>query len=203
MPQPPALTTASPGSASAMRLGVRRRGRGGAPGARLAVAGQRPHGHRDTATPIPMDDVAPCGHGSERERLLAEGVAVQGDQRVAALEDERVHDVAHRRAAGVLERVPQVAGHGVAVGVRLEIGPHAVAEHLGARCAARACAGRRSPSRRSARRTCPRPPWAARPGTRSGGSGAGRRRPGPPRGRARSRPSGPTTGGRRRRRASP
>ena len=50
---------------------------------------------------------------------------------MTALQNERVHDVADRCAAGVLERIPQVAGHGVAVGVCLEIGPDAVAEHLG------------------------------------------------------------------------
>ena len=48
-----------------------------------------------------------------------------------ALEDEGVHDVAHRRAAGVLERVPQIGGDRVAVGVRLEVRAHAVAEHIG------------------------------------------------------------------------
>ena len=79
-----------------------------------------------------MDEVAPGGNRPQREGLLAEGIAVQRDQRVAALQNERVHHVAHRRAAGVLECVPQVTGHRVAVGVGLEIGPHAVAEHLGA-----------------------------------------------------------------------
>ena len=46
------------------------------------------------------------------------------------LKDERVHDIVYGCAAGVLECIPQVAGHRVPVGVRLQIGPHAVAEDL-------------------------------------------------------------------------
>ena len=50
---------------------------------------------------------------------------------MAALEDEGVHDVAYGRATRFLQRVPQVGGHRVAVGVRLEVGAHAVAEDVG------------------------------------------------------------------------
>ncbi len=55
---------------------------------------------------------------------------MQGHERVAALQNERVHHVAHRCAARVLERIPQVAGDRVGIGVGLEVGTHAIAEHL-------------------------------------------------------------------------
>ena len=60
----------------------------------LAAERQRPHGDGDA--PLRPDGRRLAGgHGSQREGLLAEGVAVQGDERVAALQDERIHHVAH------------------------------------------------------------------------------------------------------------
>jgi hypothetical protein len=46
-----------------------------------------------------MDDVDPSGTGTEGEGLLAQVSPLQRDQRVAALQDERVHHVAHGFAA--------------------------------------------------------------------------------------------------------
>ena len=63
--------------------------------------------------------------------MLIERVAVQRDQGMPALEDEGVHDVADRLAARFFQRVPQVGGDGVGVGVRLEVRAHAVPEDLG------------------------------------------------------------------------
>ena len=56
------------------------------------------------------------------ERLLLEphlvGVrARKGDEREAALKHPRVHHGPHRRTAGLLYRVPQIGGLGVAIGV--------------------------------------------------------------------------------------
>ena len=63
--------------------------------------------------------------------MLVERVAVQRDQGMPALEDEGVHDVAHRLTARFLQRVPKVGGDRVGVGVGLEVRPHAVPEDLG------------------------------------------------------------------------
>src|SRR3546814_12105350 len=55
---------------------------------------------------------------------------VDPHQRVAALEDPRVHDAAHRLARGLLDRVPEVGGLGVRVAVSLHVATDALAEGL-------------------------------------------------------------------------
>jgi hypothetical protein len=58
-------------------------------------------------------------------------VAAHREERIAGVEDPVVHDRGDRLAGGLTERRPQIAGVGVAVGVRAEILPDAVAEDGG------------------------------------------------------------------------
>jgi hypothetical protein len=68
--------------------------------ARLTVDRQGPYG--DGNVPGLADRrLESIRNGAIGEGLLVEGVALQGDQRMPTLEDERVHDVAHRRATGL------------------------------------------------------------------------------------------------------
>ena len=71
------------------------------------------------------------------ESLLAQHqlVAVETcrDERVTRLPDPRVHQRTHRYCrVGLLDRVPQIAGLGVAVGVCLQVQADALAERFGA-----------------------------------------------------------------------
>ena len=79
---------------------------------------------------------------------LVQGHAVvgrgDGHDRMAATEDPAVHDPAHRLPGGLLERVPQVGGLGVAVGVVGEVVADAGAERAPRPGTARAC-GRPTP----------------------------------------------------------
>ena len=97
---------------------------------RLPIEGQSPHGHRDVPRVTDRRRHA-VGRLAVGERPLLHSLAAQGDQRVSTLEDERVHDVAYRLAAGLFQRVPKVGGHRVGVGVCGQIRTHAVAEDLG------------------------------------------------------------------------
>ena len=130
MPQPPRVDHGQALSRLGDRLGLGVEDEVAHRRAGLPIGRQRSHRHGHA--PLLPDGRGGAGRDrSEGEGLLAERVTVQRDQRVTALQYERVHDVADGRAAGVLERIPEVARDRVPVGVRLEIGPHAVAEHLG------------------------------------------------------------------------
>ena len=87
-----------------------------------------PDGNRPTG--------AAGGRRIQGEVALGDADAVGGlldlDERVAALVDPAVHHRADGRTADVLERIPQVAGLGVRVGMGLQVVAHAVTEDLGA-----------------------------------------------------------------------
>ncbi len=99
-------------------------------GARLPVSGQSAHGHGDVPC-VADGGLDPVGDLAVGEGLLFHCVAFEGDQWVPTLEDEGVHHVAHRFAARFFQRVPQVGRHRVGVGVRGQVGAHAVPEDLG------------------------------------------------------------------------
>ena len=93
-------------------------------------------------------DRALAGRGSVGEGDLGDQAVAQSDERVAALEDPGVHDVAHRLAGDLFDGVPQVGRDRVGVAVLAQVVADAVAVGLGTRGTARACAESPRPFRR-------------------------------------------------------